>query len=126
MSYILDALKKAEQERKRGKTPDVMTEHEAREDSPKRRLWMYAVLVLFVAAAGSAGWFVGSDMYSGLTAKTQQPAHVTINPPSQLQPSAPPSAAPSSENPTAAPQAKIAETATAAKEATSQTERRET
>ena len=57
MSYILDALRKAEQERKRCKAPDFMTEYEDREDKPGRRVWLYALLVFFVAAAGSAGGF---------------------------------------------------------------------
>lgn len=123
MSYILDALKKAEQERKRGKTPNFMTEHEDREDKPKRRVWLYAMLVFFVAAAGSAGWFLGSDKTSSAPAVPQQTAPVTMNTSAQPQP--PPSLAPASENPTAAPPAQVTETAAPAKTVIPQTEKRE-
>ena len=122
MSYILDALKKAEQERKRGKTPNFMTEHEDREDKPKRRVWLYAMLV-FLAAAGSVGWFLGSDKTSSAPAVPQQTAPVTMNTSAQPQP--PPSSAPASENPTAAPPAQVTETAAPAKTAIPQTEKRD-
>ena len=126
MSYILDALKKAEQERKRGKAPDFMTEHEDREDKPRRRVWLYAALVFFVAVSGSVGWFLGSDKNSGFSAKPQQTAPVTMNTSAQPQPSPPPCVGPSSENPTAAPQAQTTETAAPAKAVIPQTEKPET
>ena len=126
MSYILDALKKAEQERKRCKAPDFMTEHEDREDKPGRRVWLYAMLVFFVAVAGSAGWFLGSEKNSNISVKSQQTAPVTMNTSAQPQPSLPPSVGPSSENPTVAPQAQITETAALAKAVIPQTEKRET
>ena len=124
MSYILDALKRAEQERKRGNAPDFMTEHEYREDKPKRRVWLYAVLVFFVAAAGSAGWFLGSNKNSGVSEKPQQTAPVTMNTSVQPQPSPPP-VGPSSNNPTTAPQVQSTETAPA-KAVIPKTEKRET
>jgi general secretion pathway protein B len=126
MSYILDALKKADQERKRGKTPDFITEHEDREDNPKRRVWLYVVLVFFVAAAGSAGWFLGSDKNSSVSEKPQQTSPVTMNTSAQPQPSPPPSVALTSENPTAVPQAQITKTAAPVIVVTPQTEKRET
>jgi len=61
MSYILDALKKAEQERRRSKTPDIMTNPDGSGGSPKKSLWPYAVLIMLVASAGSLGWFFGHE-----------------------------------------------------------------
>jgi general secretion pathway protein B len=126
MSYILDALRKAEQERKRCKAPDFMTEYEDREDKPGRRVWLYALLVFFVAAAGSAGWFLGSEKNSNISVKSQQTAPDTMNTSAQTQPSPLPSVGSSSENPTVAPQAQITETAALAKPDIPQTEKRET
>ncbi len=61
MSYILDALKKAEQERKRGTAPDLLDDHGYAPRGTKRRLWLYALLFFFVIAAGSLGWYLGHD-----------------------------------------------------------------
>ncbi len=61
MSYILDALKKAEAERRRGKGPDIMTEPVVGRRAPERRPWVYAVLIVLAAAAGSAGWYLGHE-----------------------------------------------------------------
>jgi general secretion pathway protein B len=125
VSYILDALKKAEQERKRGETPDIMAEHEDRADKPKIKVWLYALLVLLAAAAGSAGWYLGSDKLSSVSVKPQQTAQVATNPPVQPQPATPPSATPASEIPTPVPQVKTAETKAAAKESAARADKRE-
>ena len=125
MSYILDALKKAEQERKRGTTPDLMAEHEDTADKTQIKLWLYAVLVLLAAAAGSAGWFLGSDKHSLVSAKPQQTAQVVMNPTAQPQPPPPSAVASSLENPPPASQKQIAETTAAAKETVARTEKRE-
>jgi general secretion pathway protein B len=59
MSYILDALKKAEQERKRGKAPDFMDNHGQTPQQPKKRLWAYALIIVVIAVAGGFGWWFG-------------------------------------------------------------------
>jgi general secretion pathway protein B len=59
MSYILDALKKAEQERKRGKSPDFMGNNGQLPQQPKKRLWAYALLIVVIAVAGGFGWWFG-------------------------------------------------------------------
>jgi general secretion pathway protein B len=61
MSYILDALKKADQERRRGKNPDFLDPHGRPPQEPKKRTWLYVPLIIFVAAAGSLGWYFGHD-----------------------------------------------------------------
>jgi general secretion pathway protein B len=61
MSYILDALKKAEQERKLGRTPDLMDNHGNAPQSPKKRALVYALLVVLILIAGGLGWWFGHD-----------------------------------------------------------------
>ncbi|MDA8082215.1 MAG: general secretion pathway protein GspB [Nitrospiraceae bacterium] len=57
MSYILDALRKSEQERKRGTVPDPLTVQEQVVQSPRKRVprW-YAVIPLAVIAVVVGGW----------------------------------------------------------------------
>jgi|MudIll2142460700_1097286.scaffolds.fasta_scaffold00179_6 general secretion pathway protein B len=53
MSYILDALKKSEEERKRGTVPDLLAVQDARvQEQGKRRWWPYLILVALVLNAG--------------------------------------------------------------------------
>jgi general secretion pathway protein B len=61
MSYILDALKKAEQERKLGKAPDFMDDQGRTPQQPGKRLWIYTLLMLVVAIAGGLGWWFGHE-----------------------------------------------------------------
>lgn len=57
MSYILDAIKKADQKRKLGEVPDVSTIHETPMVEPRRFSWLYGLAaILFVNAAGLAWW----------------------------------------------------------------------
>jgi general secretion pathway protein B len=59
MSYILEALKKSEQERKRGDVPDLQTLHFPGPDLPKTRNWPYVVIVsLLVTLAFVIGWML--------------------------------------------------------------------
>jgi general secretion pathway protein B len=104
MSYILDALKKAEAERRRGKGPDIMTEPDGSRREPERRPWIFALLIILAAAAGSAGWFLGHEKtdilktaspqvartYSTQRQSSEQPAPQTPTPahPEQMQPQA--------------------------------------
>ncbi|RJQ55186.1 MAG: hypothetical protein C4526_04110 [Nitrospiraceae bacterium] len=53
MSFILEALKKLEQKKKRGSVPDIMTVHMPEPHKPlKRPVWFYLVLAALVLNAG--------------------------------------------------------------------------
>lgn len=54
MSYILDALKKSEQQRQRGATPTLHSVQAAPAVPPTRRAWLYPALVVVLAAAAYA------------------------------------------------------------------------
>ena len=57
MSYILEALKKSEQERKQGDVPNIQTVHMPRPTHPETRTWPYLVIVLLlVSLAFVIGW----------------------------------------------------------------------
>jgi general secretion pathway protein B len=59
MSYILDALKKLEKERKRGAVPDPLTVQDAILPEPKkRRLWPYLFLVFLLLNTGLLVWWL--------------------------------------------------------------------
>jgi len=51
MSYILEALKKADQERGVGVIPDLTTRHEARRPQPRSYRWLWIVAALLIANA---------------------------------------------------------------------------
>ena len=55
MSYILDALKKAERDRDIKQIPTIAAEHEPR--TPRRKI-QWAIPVLLVIIAGAATWFI--------------------------------------------------------------------
>lgn len=53
MSYILDSLKKAEEERQRGLVPDIKTVQESTAREPRRRtIWLYLLLAALIMNAG--------------------------------------------------------------------------
>jgi len=53
MSYILDALKKADKESKRGTVPDLSTEQSPFPQQPKKRLlWTYLLIAALIINAG--------------------------------------------------------------------------
>jgi general secretion pathway protein B len=57
MSYILEAIKKADQKRKLGSVPDVHTVHEGMSPTARRLVWPYIMaVVLFVNAAIIVLW----------------------------------------------------------------------
>jgi general secretion pathway protein B len=59
MSYILDALKKSEQERQRGSVPSVQSLHGVIPDSPRKRpRWPYLVLIALLMNAGLLLWWL--------------------------------------------------------------------
>lgn len=58
MSYILDAIKKADKKRKLGEVPDVSTIHEAPATEPRRFGWLYGVAALLFVNAGGLAWWL--------------------------------------------------------------------
>ncbi|MBA4372361.1 MAG: hypothetical protein C0402_05815 [Thermodesulfovibrio sp.] len=59
MSYILDALKKSEQERQRGTVPDLLTVQEEVLQTPVQRFrWQYVAAAAIVLGAGIAVWLL--------------------------------------------------------------------
>jgi len=107
MSYILDALKKAEQERRRGKAPDIMTNPDDTGFRPQKRLWPYALLIILVAAAGSLGWFFGRVQTDTPSPITPQVTHNYVlpmppQPQSTIQPATPLAETTSGTQPTSA------------------------
>jgi len=57
MSYILDALKKSEKERKRGSVPDIMTVQDIQMPGAKKRpLWILLILVVLLLNAAVLIW----------------------------------------------------------------------
>lgn len=75
MSYILDALKKAEEERQRGTTPDVMTAQDVgpRKARGGRRTWFYLLLAALLLNAAVLVWWAGR-MYTGRAVHPEQSA----------------------------------------------------
>jgi len=59
MSYILDALKKADRDRSLGEVPDLEAAHWGvrRDENPRRWLWIVAVLL--IVNAGLLAWMLG-------------------------------------------------------------------
>jgi len=76
MSYILDALKKSEQERQRGTVPDLLTVQEEMLPPPRRRpRWRYAAAAGILLGVGASAWLLLPLKSDGPTvpAVTQQP-----------------------------------------------------
>lgn len=73
MSYILEALKKAEQKRRQGAVPDLLTVHDRPADKPgKQHAWIYIAASLLLA-----GGMVSAVLYKvlpGMTPNTRVPA----------------------------------------------------
>ena len=63
MSYILDALKKSEQERGHGSAPSVQTLHTSgiSYHSSKTHLWPYLLLAAIVINLGALMYFIVAD-----------------------------------------------------------------
>jgi len=61
VSYILDALKKSEQERKRGSVPDLLTVQEEITLSPRKKYpWRYLIIPLLLVIVAAAAWRIVS------------------------------------------------------------------
>jgi general secretion pathway protein B len=75
MSYILDALKKAEKERKQGTLPDMLTVQDIVAEKPKKSYAnVYFLVVALVLNAGVLVWWLGST--DTIKTKTSQTANV--------------------------------------------------
>lgn len=86
MSYILEALKKSDQERRRGDVPNLQTLHIPRPVQPAARSWPYlAILFLLVALLVAMAFVVGSMQPWSSPAQVQQPA-TAPSPPTSAQP----------------------------------------
>jgi len=92
-----------------------MSEHDSGEERPRRRLWLYSVLVLLAAISGGIGWFLGAEKSPGVPAPQPQVAHAPATIPEKVTPPAvTPAASPNASQPENAvqlPRAKSAETA---------------
>lgn len=77
MSYILDALKKSEQERARGTIPDIKAVHHTRSaENKKTSYWRYILLaVLLINATGLGFWIYQKNRQ--VTEENQQTADMT-------------------------------------------------
>ena len=58
MSYILDAIKKADQKRKLGTVPDVHTVHELPIAESRRPGWLYGLAIVLLLNAVGIGWWL--------------------------------------------------------------------
>ncbi len=74
MSYILDALKKSEQERGRGSAPSVQTLHSSglNYHSDKTQLWPYFLLAAIIINLGALFYFIIARTDAEATAHEQQ------------------------------------------------------
>ncbi len=61
MSYILDALKKSEEERQRGSVPDLLSAYDAISEKPRKRsLRLYSLVIALLVIAAGFGWWLGA------------------------------------------------------------------
>ncbi|MBC8413462.1 general secretion pathway protein GspB [bacterium] len=59
MSFILDALKKVEENRQKGSVPDITTVHTPGDKSRKRLLWPVALILVLIFNVLLIGWIYG-------------------------------------------------------------------
>ncbi len=87
MSYILDALKKSEQERGHGSAPSVQTMHSSgiSYNSSKSQLWPYLLLAAVVINLGALLYFImtQSDVEPSVQAPVASPLAVAAVPEAQ-------------------------------------------
>ena len=79
MSYILDALKKSEQERGHGNIPDVQTVHSSSLNyrSDKRAYWPYILITAVILNLVAIIYFISNKESPAVTEATKQEADVT-------------------------------------------------
>jgi general secretion pathway protein B len=98
MSYILDALKKSEQERQRGTVPDLLTiQEELLQPSRRRFPWRYVAGAAIVLGAGASAWLLLPLKSSGpvvpVVHQEQKSVMLTVAPQDRDMPVSAPSAA---------------------------------
>ena len=88
MSYILDALKKSEQERGHGSAPSVQTLHAtgSHYHASKTHLWPYILLAAIVVNLAALLYFMLADSDADPSAQTRHMSPVTA----QIEPETPP------------------------------------
>ena len=78
MSYILDALKKAEKERRRGTVPNLSTDQDPSTQKPKKRsLWFYILIMVVLINAGIFLFWLSPWKSKETTLVAESPAVVT-------------------------------------------------
>ncbi len=101
MSYILEALRKAERERDLGQAPNLKTDHGSAEPSTRRRLWPWWLVLALLINAGIIAWvFLSNNVPTVSTPKavpsapqtTAQPSTVSKREPVVSKPTSPPPA----------------------------------
>ena len=105
MSYILDALKKADRQRRPAAVPTLTTVHREPEPAPRRRLWPWMLAAVILVNAGVWIWLFratpsipeGSANSAGAPGRAATPVAEQLPPAAAVQPVAP--AAPSSNAP---------------------------
>ena len=83
MSYILDALRRAEADRQRGQVPSLgatqlsTATHDAAQPGRRKLAWMLVVATLAVAGAGWVGWWRGTTVPAKAPPRPQEMAKET-------------------------------------------------
>lgn len=86
MSYILDALKKADQQRQRGAAPSLRSAPEIVHEERKSSVWRFAVPAMLLVVAGA--WFAWWQASRSASSSGSQTVAATAPPPLTGQPSA--------------------------------------
>lgn len=100
MSYILDALKKSDQERQQGAGPSLQTIHRPHANAVDRR-WLYVLLVLLVALLLAVG-IGGSWFWFKLNSPNEERANAQQSLPEKPVAAAPVTAVPVNSQPSSA------------------------
>ncbi len=122
MSYILDALRKSEQERRQSQVPDLQTQHTPPPQKGRgKRLWPWLIVAALLLNAALLTWHLGPwsegeplaadpAAVDDIVVATAEPAPV----PTPLPPPASPTAEPSAETAAPPPQPEISDARQAA------------
>ena len=94
MSYILDALRKAERDRGLPRVPTLATVHQPAAAPPRRRLWPWIAGVVVLANAAVLAWLMSGTRAPELSARpAPEPSHTASAPVTSPAPPAPASPA---------------------------------